>query len=167
MTKKLYNFMTLHPCISTLIMSILVAYPCIIMTNVALAFTACRVFTIFNYYVRNLYYEVTLVPDWFSKVAIYSLISWSMYTIVNVIAAKNPYNKFGRLYGHNKTIIDFIIMYLPVFIFDITYQRFCVETHISMLIVLESEFFIGFIICKSIRRYQKKKFEQEISTWTN
>ena len=137
---KLINSMTKHPCIYTLLMSILV-YPVYFAINAAYAHLMPIINNLMH---EGQYWKVT--SNWIPPVAMFAAIPWMIKTIILMIAAKNPFNKFGCFVNKFMILLDNVILYLPIaLLIDAAFGDFLLPNHIALLAIVLTIDLIGFI----------------------
>lgn len=148
---KLINSMIKHPCIYTLLMQILV-YPSYFIIYAAYAHLMPIIQN--SMYVGQ-YWSVT--QTWIPGVAMISVLPWMIKTIVMMIAARNPFNKFGCFVSKYIILIDDTISYLPIaLLMDAIYGEFLLSNHLALLAIILTLNLIGFIAKIILRRKAMK-----------
>lgn len=148
---KLINSMIKHPCIYTLLASIIV-YPIYFAIYAAYAHLMPM---INNAMYAGQYWSVT--SNWMPVIAAISALPWTIKTIIMMIAAKNPFNKFGCFVNKFMYLIDNVIIYLPVaLLIDAVYGKFLLPNHIAMLAIVLALDLIGFIVKIILKRKAMK-----------
>ena len=152
-SERIMKLMINHPCITTLLMSIL-AYPTYFAFTTAYAFIMPVMANMIEPYS---YWHVT--ENWVGPIAAIALLPWIIRTIILMFAAKNPFGKFGTFFNKHNILIDNIIMYLPIAVLmDALYGSFLLPNHLALIIVITNMNMIGLAIKLIHKRRMFKKY---------
>ena len=138
---KLVNLKTNHPCIFTLI-KYLALYP--------------FYFALFALYVHivPVYQNALYGTNWqvtkeglIAGLAMVSALPWMITTIVEMIASRNPYNKFGCFFNNFSPIIIDAIFYLSISIlYDVLNGGILLPSHLALLTIVLPRYIIRTIM---------------------